>query len=148
MLCLGYPAEKLLIHGIPVGKHLHIIALERQGIAHSMKERYQLISPGKVTKSLLSLIFRHRTLAQARKTFLADEPFFARIASEEEIERQPHHWKEDKHQYPCHRLHRIPVVEQNNNDSKQDDSQIYQTEGKNCHYSPNSGFIHRNTILN
>ena len=66
-------------------------------------------------------IFGHRLPQQTAVTLFADDAHPTLATPEKEVEHQSYYGKEHQHQYPRHCLHRIAIVE-NDDDNRSDDS--------------------------
>ena len=76
---------------------------------------HQILLPGKV---------EHRAFGELVHALLADEPLFAGVLPEKEIEHQSHHGQEDEHQEPCQGLGRLAVVHQHGYGCRDHDADI------------------------
>ena len=100
------------------------------------------------SRTVLSQIFRHRFLQQTVITFLTDNTFPTLAPSEKEIEDKAYDRKEQLYEYPCHSLHRIPVIKNDNDNRTDNGSKINNVESNRSYlanyYVP---INHRNLLF-
>ena len=76
---------------------------------------HQVLLPGKV---------EHRAFGELVHALLADEPLFAGVLPEEEIEHHAYHWDKREPQYPRQSLGGLAVVHQPAYQGKHDDGGV------------------------
>lgn len=125
---LQFPQQGLQ-HEATIGIDFDTVTVKRECLSRVAEQGNKPTVSHWQGSGILCQVFHHRFIQQAVINLLPYDALPSAASPKKEIKDQPHNRQEHQYQYPCKRLHRITIVEDNDNNCSDDSAKVNNIKG-------------------